>query len=114
VLSTCTVLLGLILICTMGSRTRRTLPTIVNSPRDMAAVVINISARAFPAHASTQADVTTAPISFASMAIPAASFRTPNSITKTQQEQERATAWADPARIFVCVSSSMTKIGFHA
>jgi len=57
----------------MGSRTRLTLPTIVNSPRDMAAVVINISARAFPAHAITQADVTTAQISFASMAIPAAS-----------------------------------------
>jgi hypothetical protein len=73
VLSTCTVLLGLILICTMGSRTPLTLPTIVNSPRDMAAVVINISARAFPPHAITQADVTTAPISFASMAIPAAS-----------------------------------------
>jgi hypothetical protein len=48
------------------------LPTIVNSPRVMAAVVINISARAFPPHVITQAieTVTTARIRFASMAIP--------------------------------------------
>jgi hypothetical protein len=71
-LSTCTVLLGLILIWTLGSRGRLTLPTIVNSPRDMAAVEINISARALPAHVITQADVTAtaARISFASIAIP--------------------------------------------
>jgi hypothetical protein len=98
----------------MGSRTRLTLPTIVNSPRDMAAVVINISARAFPPHAITQADVTTAPISFASMAIPAASFRTPNSITKAQQEQERDCVGRPGLRTFVCVSSSMAKIRFHS
>jgi hypothetical protein len=55
-LSTCTVLLGPILICTLCSRGRLTLPTIVNSPRVMAAVVINISARAFPPHAITQAN----------------------------------------------------------
>jgi hypothetical protein len=73
-LSTCTVLLGLILMCTLCSRGRLTLPTIVNSPRVMAAVVINISARAFPPHVITQAVVTaaTARISFASMAIPPA------------------------------------------
>ena len=50
-LSTCTVLLGLILMRTLGSRGRLTLPTIVNSPRDMAAVVISISARAVAPHA---------------------------------------------------------------
>ena len=57
-LSTCTVLFGLILICTLGSRGRLTLPTIVNSPRDMAAVVISISARAFPPHVIIQIVVT--------------------------------------------------------
>jgi hypothetical protein len=69
--STCTVLLGLILIFTLCSRGRLTLPTIVNSPRVMAAVVINISARAFPPHVITQAveTTTTARVSFASMAI---------------------------------------------
>ena len=51
--STCTVSLGLILICTLGSRARLTLPIIVNSPRDMAAVVMSISARAFPTHMIT-------------------------------------------------------------
>jgi hypothetical protein len=71
-LSTCTVLLGLILICTLGSRGRLILPTITRSPPDMAAVVINTSARAFPPHVITQAVVTatTARISFASMASP--------------------------------------------
>jgi hypothetical protein len=71
-LSTCTVLLGLILICTLCSRGRLTLPTITSSPRVMAAVVINISARAFPPHVITQTIVTAAAarISFASMAIP--------------------------------------------
>jgi hypothetical protein len=69
VLSTCTVLLGLILICTAGSRGRLTLPTITNSPPEMAAVVINISARAFPPHVITQAIVTaTARMSFATKA----------------------------------------------
>ena len=70
VLSTCTVLLGLILMCTMWSRGRLTLPTIVNSPRVMAEVVISISARAFPSHVITQQVVTarTARINFASMA----------------------------------------------
>jgi hypothetical protein len=70
-LSTCTVLLGLILIFTLCSRGRLILPTIVNSPRVMAAVVINISARAFPLHVITQAVATaaTARVSFASMAI---------------------------------------------
>jgi hypothetical protein len=58
VLSTCTVLLGLILICTLGSRGRLTLPTIVKSPREMAAVVINISARATSPHVIAQAVVT--------------------------------------------------------
>ena len=69
VLSTCTVLLGLILICTAGSRGRLTLPTITNSPPEMAAVVISISARAFPPHVITQAVVTAtmARISFASI-----------------------------------------------
>ena len=84
-LSTCTVLLGLILICTLCSRGRLTLPTIVNSPRDMAAVVINISARAFPPHVITYAvaTATTARISFASMAnLPLHSVRMLNSITK--------------------------------
>src|SRR6516165_9918086 len=67
-LSTCTVLLGLILICTLGSRGRLTLPTIVNSPRVMAAVVMSISARAFPLQVIAQAVVTaTARIIFASM-----------------------------------------------
>lgn len=68
VLSTCTVLLGLILICTLGSRGRLTLPTIVSSPRDMEAVVISISARAFPFQVITQAVITAtmARISFAS------------------------------------------------
>jgi hypothetical protein len=71
VLSTCTVLLGLILICTLGSRCRLTLPTIVNSPRDMAAVVMSISARAFPPHVIRHvvATATMARISFANMAI---------------------------------------------
>src|SRR6516165_880572 len=70
-LSTCTVLLGLILICTLGSRGRPTLPTIVNSPHVMAVVVIGISARAFPPQMITQAVVTaTARIIFASMSVP--------------------------------------------
>jgi len=70
-LSTCTVLFGLILICTLGSRGRPTLPTIVNSPHVMAAVVIGISARAFPPQMITQAVVTaTARIIFASMSVP--------------------------------------------
>src|ERR1700730_8548635 len=71
-LSTCPVLLGLILICTLGSRGCLILPTITNSPPDMAAVVINTSARAFSPHVITQAVVTamTARISFASMASP--------------------------------------------
>ena len=70
VLSTCTVLLGLILISTLGSRGRLTLPTITNSPCEMVAVVINISAFAFPPHVITQAVVTarTAPMNFANMA----------------------------------------------
>jgi hypothetical protein len=57
-LSTCTAFPGLILIYTLCSRGRLTLPTIVNSPRVMAAFVINISARAFPPHVVTQAVVT--------------------------------------------------------
>jgi hypothetical protein len=71
-LSTRTVLLGLILILTLCSRGRLTLPTIVNSPRVMVAVVISISARAFPPHVITQVVVTatTARISFASTALP--------------------------------------------
>ena len=70
VLSTCTVLLGLILISTLGSRGRLTLPTMTNSPRDMLAVVINISACALSRHVITQAAATAATvlISFASMA----------------------------------------------
>jgi hypothetical protein len=70
VLSTCTVLPGLILICTLGSRARLILPTIVNSPRVMAAVVMSISARAFAPHGITQTVETTATAqtSFASMA----------------------------------------------
>jgi hypothetical protein len=74
--STCTVLFGLILMCTLGSRGRLTLPTIVNSPRDMAAVVISISARAFPVHMIRQVVVTTtmARISFANMAIASCSL----------------------------------------
>ncbi|MCK1393262.1 hypothetical protein [Bradyrhizobium sp. 1] len=50
VLSTFTVLLGLILISTPGSRGRLTRPTMTNSPCDMAAVVISISACALPVH----------------------------------------------------------------
>jgi hypothetical protein len=71
VLSTCTVLFGLILIFTVGSRCRLTLPTIVNSPRDMAAVVMSISARAFPPHVIRHVVATAmmARISFANMAI---------------------------------------------
>jgi hypothetical protein len=71
-LSTCTVLLGPILRRTLCSRGRLTLPTITNSPRVMAAVVINISARAFSLNVITQAvaTVATAPINFAGMAIP--------------------------------------------
>ena len=57
VLSTCTVLLGLILISTLGSRGRLTLPTMTNSPRDMLAVVINISACALSRHVITQASI---------------------------------------------------------
>jgi hypothetical protein len=70
VLSTRTVLPGLILISTLGSRGRLTLPTITNSPRDMVAVVINISAYAFPSHGIAQAVVTarTVPMNLASMA----------------------------------------------
>jgi hypothetical protein len=69
-LSTCTVLLELILICTLRSRGCLILPTITNSPRVMAAVVINISARAFPPHIVTQAvTATTARIIFASTSI---------------------------------------------
>src|SRR3974390_3116484 len=61
---------GLILICTLGSRGRLTLPTIVNSPRVMAAVVISISARAFPPQKITQAVVTAmARMIFASISI---------------------------------------------
>jgi hypothetical protein len=48
--STFTVLLGLILISTPGSRGRLTRPTMTNSPRDMVAVVISISACALPVH----------------------------------------------------------------
>jgi hypothetical protein len=51
VLSTFTVLLGLILISTLGSRGRLTLPTMTNSPCDMVAVVMNISACALSVHA---------------------------------------------------------------
>ena len=77
-LSTCTVLLGLILICTLGSRGRLTLPTIVNSPRVMAAVVMSISARAFPLQVIAQAVVTaTARIIFASMSSSVAWNRRP-------------------------------------
>jgi hypothetical protein len=70
VLSTCTVLFGLILISTLGSRGRLTLPTITNSPRDMVAVVINISAYAFPSHVIAQAVITarTVPMNLAGMA----------------------------------------------
>jgi hypothetical protein len=59
------------LISTLGSRGRRTRPVITNSPRDMEAVVINISAWAFPLKETRQAIVTTAavPIKFARMAI---------------------------------------------
>ena len=60
VLSTCTVLLGLILISTLGSRGRLTLPTITNSPRVMVAVVINISACAVSGHVIAQAIVAAA------------------------------------------------------
>jgi hypothetical protein len=69
VLSTCTVLLGLILISTLGSRGRLTLPTITNSPCDILAVVMNISACAFPFPVITQTVVTarTLPMSFVSM-----------------------------------------------
>jgi hypothetical protein len=71
VLSTWTVLPGLILICTLGSRGRLTLPTITNSPRVIAAVVTNISAHAFPPHVATVTVATarTARTSFASMEI---------------------------------------------
>src|SRR5262245_19663335 len=70
VLSTRTVLLGLILISTLGSRGRLTLPTITSSPRDMVAFVINISAYAFPSHVVTQAVITarTVPMNLASIA----------------------------------------------
>ena len=70
VLSTCTVLLGLILISTLGSRGRLTLPTITNSPRVMVAVVINISACALPSHVIAQAVITamTVPMNLARMA----------------------------------------------
>jgi hypothetical protein len=50
VLWTWTVLVGLILISTPGSRDRLTLPTMTNSPRVMLAVVINISACALSHH----------------------------------------------------------------
>jgi hypothetical protein len=82
-LSTCTVLSGLILICTVCSRGRLTLPTITSSPRVIAAVVTSISARAFSLHPITQAVVTAAtPTSLASMAIPLRSVGMVNSITK--------------------------------
>jgi hypothetical protein len=66
VLSTWTVLVGLILISTLGSRGRLTRPAITSSPRDMVAVVINISAWAFPLNVTRQAveATATAPISF--------------------------------------------------
>jgi hypothetical protein len=56
---------------TLCSRGRLTLPTIVNSPRVMAAVVMSISARALPPHMLTQAaaTATTARVGFARMAI---------------------------------------------
>ena len=68
--STRTVLSGLILMFTLGSRGRLTLPTIVNSPRGMAAVVISISARAVAPHAIGKivVIVTMARISVANMA----------------------------------------------
>jgi hypothetical protein len=89
VLSTSTVLVGLILRRTLCSRGRLTLPTIVNSPRVMAAVVINISARAFSLDAITQAVVTAAtPISFASMPISLRSVGMQNSITKAPWKQD--------------------------
>ena len=69
---------GAYFICTLGSRGRLTLPTIVNSPRVMAAVVISISARAFPPQVIAQAVVTaTARIIFASMSSSVARNRRP-------------------------------------
>jgi len=95
-LSTCTVLLGLILIRTLCSRGCLTLPTITNSPRVMAAVVINISARAFPPHVITQeiATAATARTSFASTAILLHSVGMINSITKIHKNKS-ATARGD-------------------
>ena len=70
VLSTCTVLFGLILISTLGSSGRLILPTMTNSPCDILAVVINISACVLPLQVITMAVVaaTLAPMSFESMA----------------------------------------------
>jgi hypothetical protein len=69
VLSTCTVLVGLILISTLGSRGRLTRPATTNSPRDMVAVVIKISAWAFPLNVTRQAvEATAVPISFVRIA----------------------------------------------
>jgi hypothetical protein len=70
VLSTCTVLFGLIFISTFGSRGRLILPTMTNSPCDILAVVMNISACALPPQVIAKVIVAAAlaPISFASMA----------------------------------------------
>ena len=72
VLSTCTDLAGLILMCTVCSRTRLTLPTITSSPCVIDAVVIRISARALPSHMTTQTVATAkaARTNFASMTDP--------------------------------------------
>jgi hypothetical protein len=54
VLSTFTVLAGLILISTLGSRVRRIRPSITRSPRRMLALVTKISADALIGHAATR------------------------------------------------------------
>ncbi|MGB5904057.1 MAG: hypothetical protein WBH00_14515 [Xanthobacteraceae bacterium] len=65
VLSTFTVLVGLILISTLESPVRRMRPSIIKSPRLMLAVVIKISAYALIGHAVTkQMAAATAPTSF--------------------------------------------------
>jgi hypothetical protein len=53
VLSTFTVLAGLILISTLGSRVRRIRPSITKSPRRMMALVTEISADASIGHPAT-------------------------------------------------------------
>jgi hypothetical protein len=65
VLSTFTVLVGLILISTLEAPVRRMRPSTIKSPRLMLAVVMKISAYALIGHAVTkQMAAATAPTSF--------------------------------------------------